>query len=100
MTALSSGGKSSMTVRQMESTSTWVILMAKPVADSTDVAAWEAWAESSGLFTKASRSFADHLQLALDGRDGVSVSAEPSRVHFQRKLPDCGDCVGDVAQGK
>lgn len=77
-----------------------VILMTEPVAYSTDVAPREAWAKSFGSVTKAGRSFADHLQLALDGRDCFRVSAECPRVHVYRKPPDCGDCVGDVTQGK
>ena len=77
-----------------------VILMTEPVAYSTDVAPWEAWAESFALITKAGSGFADHQQLALYGRDCFNVSAESPGIHSQRKLPDGGDCVGDVAQGK
>jgi len=75
-----------------------VILMAKPVPDSTDVAPWKAWAESFSLITKPSGGFADHLQLALHGRDCFRVRAECSRVHAQCKSLDRGDGIGDVAQ--
>jgi hypothetical protein len=77
-----------------------VVLMPEPVADATNVAPGKARAENFSLITEPDRRFADHLQLALDGRYRFQVGPECLGVHALDKLLDRSDRIGNVAERK
>jgi len=71
--------------------------MPKPVSNPPDVTPRQTGAEHFSLIAEPDGSLADHLQLALYGRDCFFIGTEFSGVHVERKPLDCADRFGNVA---
>jgi hypothetical protein len=56
-----------------------IVLMPEPVADAPNITPRKSRAESLSLIARPDGGFADHLEFALDGRDGFRIFEECGR---------------------
>ena len=91
-------GKSLRTVFQTDRQLNGVILMAQPVADTSDFAPRQTGTSNLRHISETDGRFADYQQFALDCSDGFGIFTEGVEIHPRRKFLDQADSIRNIPQ--